>query len=88
MRKQLVKGIKEQGISDKRILDAIGKIPRHLFLDSSFLEFAYQDKPFPIGSGQTISQPFTVASQTDLLEIKKGDKVLEIGTGPDIRPAC
>ena len=59
----------------------MNKIPRHLFLDSSFLEFAYQDKPFPIGSGQTISQPYTVAFQTELLVLKKGEKVLEIGTG-------
>lgn len=66
---------------DERVLDAINKIPRHLFLDSSFLEFAYQDKPFPIGSGQTISQPYTVAFQTELCEIKAGQKVLEVGTG-------
>jgi protein-L-isoaspartate(D-aspartate) O-methyltransferase len=81
LRKQLVEDIKSQKIKDERILDAIGKIPRHLFLDSSFLEYAYQDKPFPIGSGQTISQPYTVAFQTELLEVKKGDKILEIGTG-------
>ena len=81
LRQQLVEEIKAKGIKDKEVLDAIGKIPRHLFLDSSFLEFAYQDKPFPIGSGQTISQPYTVAFQTELLDIDKGDKVLEIGTG-------
>lgn len=81
MRKQLVEIITSKGISDTRILDAVGQIPRHLFLDSSFLEYAYEDKPFPIGSGQTISQPYTVAFQTELLEISKGDKVLEIGTG-------
>lgn len=81
MRKKLVDIIKQKGISDQRILEAIGKIPRHFFLDSSFLEFAYEDKPFPIGSGQTISQPYTVAFQTELLEIKTGDKVLEIGSG-------
>lgn len=81
MRKKLVDTIKQKGISDQRILDAVGEIPRHLFLDSSFLEFAYEDKPFPIGSGQTISQPYTVAFQTELLDIKTGDKVLEIGTG-------
>jgi protein-L-isoaspartate(D-aspartate) O-methyltransferase len=81
MRKRLVAEIKSKGISDVRILDAVDKIPRHLFLDSSFLEFAYEDKPFPIGSGQTISQPYTVAFQTELLEIKKGQKILEIGTG-------
>jgi protein-L-isoaspartate(D-aspartate) O-methyltransferase len=66
---------------DEGVLNAINKIPRHLFLDSSFLEFAYQDKPFPIGSGQTISQPYTVAFQTELCEIEPGQKVLEIGTG-------
>ncbi|MFC2100582.1 protein-L-isoaspartate(D-aspartate) O-methyltransferase [Bacteroidota bacterium] len=81
LRKQLVDGIQSKGISDERILNAIGKIPRHFFMDSSFLEFAYQDKPFPIGAGQTISQPYTVAFQTELLKVKKGDKVLEIGTG-------
>ena len=81
LRKQLVDTIREKGIVDEEVLNAIGKIPRHLFLDSSFLEFAYQDKPFPIGSGQTISQPYTVAFQTELLEIKPGEKVLEIGTG-------
>lgn len=81
LRKQLVETVRKKGIKDERILSAIEKIPRHLFMDSSFLEFAYQDKPFPIGSGQTISQPFTVAFQTELLEVKKGDKILEIGTG-------
>ena len=81
MRKKLVDTIKRKGIMDHRILEAVGNIPRHLFLDSSFLDFAYEDKPFPIGSGQTISQPYTVAFQTELLDIKQGDKVLEIGTG-------
>jgi len=81
MRKKLVETIRHKGIKDMRILEAIGKIPRHLFLDSTFLEFAYEDKPFPIGSGQTISQPYTVAFQTQLLEVKTGDKILEIGTG-------
>ncbi len=81
MRKRLVNEIHSKGIQDQRILDAINKIPRHLFLDSSFLEFAYEDKPFPIGSGQTISQPYTVAFQTELLEVNKGQKILEIGTG-------
>jgi protein-L-isoaspartate(D-aspartate) O-methyltransferase len=81
MRKKLVDTIRRKGIKDPRILEAVGKIPRHLFLDSSFLEFAYEDKPFPIGSGQTISQPYTVAFQTNLLEVKTGDKILEIGTG-------
>ncbi len=81
LRKQLVDEIREKGITDEGVLEAINKIPRHLFLDSSFLEFAYQDKPFPIGSGQTISQPYTVAFQSQLCEVKTGDKVLEIGTG-------
>ena len=81
LRKKLVKSIANKGITDHRILEAIDVIPRHNFLDSSFLEFAYEDKPFPIGSGQTISQPYTVAFQTELLDIKKGERVLEIGTG-------
>ena len=81
MRKSLVEELKNKGISDENVLNAINAVPRHVFLDSSFLEFAYQDKAFPIGSGQTISQPFTVAFQSSLLEIKKNMKVLEIGTG-------
>lgn len=81
LRKKLVEGIKEKGIRNVGVLDAINNVPRHFFLDSSFLEFAYIDKPFPIGSGQTISQPYTVAFQTELLEVKKGDKILEVGTG-------
>lgn len=81
LRKKLIDTLREKGISDERVLEAINKVPRHLFLDSSFLEFAYQDKAFPIGAGQTISQPYTVAFQTSLLAISEGDKVLEIGTG-------
>lgn len=81
MRRSLVKELKNKGISDENVLNAINAVPRHVFLDSSFLDFAYQDKAFPIGSGQTISQPFTVAFQSSLLEIKKNMKVLEIGTG-------
>jgi protein-L-isoaspartate(D-aspartate) O-methyltransferase len=81
LRKQLVELIRSKGIHDTAVLKAVEKVPRHLFLDSSFLEFAYEDRPFPIGSGQTISQPYTVAFQTQLLEIKKGEKVLEVGTG-------
>lgn len=81
LRKRLVEGLRSKGIYDERVLDAINQVPRHLFLDSSFLEFAYQDKAFPIGSGQTISQPYTVAVQTQLLDLSPGDKVLEIGTG-------
>jgi len=81
LRKHLVASIKEKGIKDENVLAAIEKIPRHFFLDSSFTEFAYQDKPFPIGNGQTISQPYTVAFQSELLNINKGEKVLEVGTG-------
>lgn len=81
LRKKMVDSLRERGIVDERVLEAMNKVPRHLFLDSSFLEFAYQDKAFPIGSGQTISQPYTVAYQTELLDLKKGEKVLEIGTG-------
>jgi protein-L-isoaspartate(D-aspartate) O-methyltransferase len=81
MRKTLVDEVRGKGITDEAVLKAIGKIPRHLFLDSSFDRFAYQDVAFPIGSGQTISQPYTVAFQSQLLEIKKGDKILEVGTG-------
>lgn len=81
LRKQLVDQIRRKGISDTAVLAALNAIPRHLFMDSSFLEFAYEDKPFPIGSGQTISQPYTVAFQTELLAIKKGEKILEVGTG-------
>jgi protein-L-isoaspartate(D-aspartate) O-methyltransferase len=81
LRKQLVTDLKEKGISSPEVLDAIGSVPRHLFMDNAFLEFAYKDKAFPIDCGQTISQPYTVAYQTQLLGIKKGDKVLEIGTG-------
>jgi len=70
-----------KGISDQPILSAMEKVPRHFFFDSSFLEYAYEDQPFPIGAGQTISQPYTVAFQTSLLKIIKGEKILEIGTG-------
>ncbi|TDI67884.1 MAG: protein-L-isoaspartate(D-aspartate) O-methyltransferase [Bacteroidetes bacterium] len=81
MRNKLVKTLKMKGIADKNVLDAIGTIPRHWFMDSGFIDHAYVDKAFPIGANQTISQPYTVARQTELLEVKKGDKVLEIGTG-------
>jgi len=81
LRKQLVHSIHLKGINDQKVLDAMEVVPRHYFFDSSFLEYAYEDKPFPIGSGQTISQPYTVAFQTELLQIKNGDKVMEIGTG-------
>lgn len=81
LRKKLVESLRIKGITDENVLKALEAVPRHLFLDSSFLEFAYQDKPFPIGSGQTISQPYTVAFQTQLLQVQPGDKILEIGTG-------
>lgn len=81
LRNQLVNTIKNRGITDNLVLEAINKVPRHLFMDSSFLEFAYEDKAFPIGAGQTISQPYTVAFQTQLLEVSKNEKVLEVGTG-------
>lgn len=81
MRKTLVKQLREKGIRDERVLQAIEDIPRHYFFEKAFLEHAYQDKAFPIGEGQTISQPYTVAYQTELLELKPTDKVLEIGTG-------
>ena len=81
LRNKLVKILRNKGISDERVLDAITKVPRHVFFDNALLEHAYQDKAFPIGEGQTISQPYTVAFQTEKLEIKPGDKVLEIGTG-------
>jgi protein-L-isoaspartate(D-aspartate) O-methyltransferase len=81
LRKLLVQNIRQKGIGDQQVLAALEKVPRHFFFDSSFLEYAYEDKPFPIGAGQTISQPFTVAFQSELLQIKKNDKVLEIGTG-------
>ena len=87
LRNQLVKQLQDKGITDEKVLDAIGKIPRHLFMESSFEDFAYQDKAFPIGAGQTISQPYTVAFQSQLLEVKKEAKILEIGTGSGYQTA-
>ncbi len=87
LRNQLVETIKSKGINDINVLKAIGNVPRHLFMDSSFIDHAYQDKAFPISADQTISQPFTVAFQTELLNIKKGDKVLEVGTGSGYQAA-
>ena len=81
MRRQLVEVIRQKGITDERVLDAILHIPRHFFMDSAFDKIAYEDRAFPIGEGQTISQPYTVAYQSQLLEIKPFEKVLEIGTG-------
>jgi len=87
LRQQLVNVLKSKGIADTQVLKAIGKIPRHLFMDSSFLDHAYQDKAFPICADQTISQPYTVAFQSELLAIKQGDKILEIGTGSGYQTA-
>ena len=87
LRQQLVNVIKTKGIKDEHVLKAIGNVPRHLFMDSGFLDHAYQDKAFPIAADQTISQPYTVAFQTELLQVKKGDKILEIGTGSGYQTA-
>ena len=87
LRQQLVSVLINKGIKDENVLKAISKIPRHLFMDSSFLEHAYQDKAFPIAANQTISQPYTVAFQSELLQIKNNDKVLEIGTGSGYQTA-
>lgn len=87
LRNQLVATIKAKGIKDKNVLEAISRVPRHLFMDSGFIDFAYQDKPFPIAADQTISQPYTVAFQTELLEVKQGDRILEIGTGSGYQTA-
>jgi protein-L-isoaspartate(D-aspartate) O-methyltransferase len=81
LRKRLVDLLKEKGITDEKVLDAINAIPRHYFLDSAFDKIAYEDRAFPIAESQTISQPYTVAYQSQLLQVKKNDKVLEIGTG-------
>ncbi len=81
LRRQLINLLREKGIRDERVLDAMNAIPRHWFLDSAFGKIAYEDRAFPIGEGQTISQPYTVAYQTELLNIQRNDKVLEIGTG-------
>lgn len=87
LRNQLVNQLQQKGITDQNVLAAIGRVPRHLFLNSGFEEFAYQDKAFPIGAGQTISQPYTVAFQSQLLEVKKDQKILEIGTGSGYQTA-
>jgi protein-L-isoaspartate(D-aspartate) O-methyltransferase len=87
LRNQLVSLLEQKGITDKNVLEGIRKVPRHLFLNSGFEDFAYQDKPFPIGAGQTISQPYTVAFQSQLLEVVKGQKILEVGTGSGYQAA-
>jgi protein-L-isoaspartate(D-aspartate) O-methyltransferase len=87
LRRNLVEEIREKGISNQRVLDAINTVPRHFFMDSGFINFAYKDSAFPIGAGQTISQPYTVAFQTQLLNIQPFDKVLEIGTGSGYQTA-
>lgn len=81
LRNKLVDVIREKGITDEKILDAVGKLPRHFFFDSAFMETAYEDKAFQIGEGQTISQPYTVAYQSQLLEVQPREKILEVGTG-------
>ena len=87
LRNQLAKVLKQKGIEDEQVLDAIKNIPRHLFIDSSFEDHAYQDKAFPIAAEQTISQPYTVAFQSQTLAVIKGDKILEIGTGSGYQTA-
>ncbi|MEM7382650.1 MAG: protein-L-isoaspartate(D-aspartate) O-methyltransferase [Bacteroidota bacterium] len=87
MRNKLVDTVADKGIKSKAVLEALRAIPRHLFMDSGFEGHAYQDKAFPIAAGQTISQPFTVAYQTELLDVKKNDKILEIGTGSGYQTA-
>lgn len=81
LRKKLIEELMKMGISDQNVLNAMNRVPRHFFLSSAFLEFAYENKAFQIGAGQTISHPFTVATQTQLLKVEPGMKVLEIGTG-------
>ncbi|BDW94282.1 MULTISPECIES: protein-L-isoaspartate(D-aspartate) O-methyltransferase [Flavobacteriaceae] len=87
MRKNLAEVVAAKGITDQKVLEAIKTIPRHLFLDSSFEDHAYQDKAFPIGADQTISQPYTVAFQTELLQVEPNAKILEIGTGSGYQTA-
>ena len=87
LRKKLVETLRKKGITNEAVLEAINKIPRHWFMDSGFIDHAYVDKSFPIAADQTISQPYTVARQTELLEVKAGDTVLEIGTGSGYQSA-
>lgn len=83
----LIQNLYQKGIQDLNVLKAMAAIPRHLFIESGFEDFAYQDKAFPIGAGQTISQPYTVAFQTQLLQVKPEQKILEIGTGSGYQTA-
>lgn len=87
LRQRMIEGLRLKGIRDEQVLEAMGRVPRHLFMESSFVKFAYKDQAFPIGAGQTISQPFTVAFQTQLLEVKSRDKILEVGTGSGYQAA-
>lgn len=81
LRKKLVETLQKQGIKNQHVLEVIGNIPRHYFLDPAFDKIAYENRPFPIGEGQTISQPYTVAYQSELLDAQPGEKILEVGTG-------
>lgn len=87
LRKKLIEEVRKKGIRNEDVLDAMSRVPRHLFMDSSFINFSYTDKAFPISSGQTISQPYTVAFQTELLEVQRHQKVLEVGTGSGYQTA-
>jgi protein-L-isoaspartate(D-aspartate) O-methyltransferase len=87
LRKKLIEELRTKGIIDEVVLEAMSKVPRHLFMDSGFTHFAYKDQAFPISANQTISQPYTVAFQTQLLDVKKGDKLLEVGTGSGYQAA-
>ena len=87
LRKQLIEKLVSKGIHDAKVLSAMSRIPRHLFMDNAFINFAYKDKAFPIGEGQTISQPYTVAFQSQMLEINPYNKVLEVGTGSGYQAA-
>jgi protein-L-isoaspartate(D-aspartate) O-methyltransferase len=87
LREKLISQLRTKGISDERVLGAMNRVPRHEMMDSGFVKFAYKDQAFPIGAGQTISQPYTVAFQTELLQVEKGHKVLEVGTGSGYQAA-
>lgn len=87
LRKKLIEEVRKKGIRNEEVLEAMGRVPRHLFMDSSFINFSYTDKAFPIAAGQTISQPYTVAFQTELLEVSRHLKVLEVGTGSGYQTA-